>query len=415
MGKENEETQLLSKDTFWDENVDFFGIKPETPGNTNVETVVESVKNDTVKSKTTKEKETENPESEEEQKQSNEEVTFFGDSIKENKKKETEEEKGKENQETNATDTPEEKFENDTPEGNDEQPFESEESEQKFFKTLATGLKEGGIFSNVEIKDDDVIDGDKFADLIDSEAESRVNETFEAFFEELDEDGAAFLRFKKAGGKTSDFLRAYANSAELPTSDLTTSEGQKEILKYYYKHIDGTDDEDIDDKIEWAVENGKLEKYAEKYSKIIQDRDKQKRDTLLLQQEEQQRQLDEERKKFESELKITLENTDAINNITLTKEDKKELIPFMTKPSVKIGKNKYITGLQAGIQKIFSDKPKLLLLAKLVKSDFDLTGVEKKGASKLTKEVKTELQRQKQTPGPKSTDNTTRELADFFK
>lgn len=415
MGKENEDTQLLSKDTFWEENADFFGIKPETPAPTSVEAVVEKVKNDTPKPKATKNNGDDTPAT----KQTEEEVTFFGDTTGDTKKKETKVEKEKgEGEEAVASETTQttEDDGDDTPGSDDDTPpFDTEESEQKFFKTLATGLKEGGVLANIEIKDDETIDGDKFADLIDQEAEARVNETFESFFEELDEDGTAFLKFKKAGGKTSDFLKAYAASTELPTVDLTSSDGQKEILKYYYKHIDGTDDEDIADKIEWAVENGKLEKYAEKYSKIIQNKDKERKDALLLQQEEAQERIEDERKKFETELKDTLEKTDAINNVTLTKEDKKDLIPFMTKPSVKIGKNKYITGLQAGIQKIFNDKPKLLLLAKLVKSDFDLSTVEKKGASKLTKEVKSELQRQKVTPGPKSANNSSRELADYFK
>jgi len=388
MEKENE-SQLLSKDSFWEENGEFFGIKAETPDDTSVEAVVKAVKTD------------KEIEEEEETTEVDKDVTFFEETKKDSKKENVKaSEENKENEEEE--------------EEEEETPFSSEESEQKFFKTLAIGLKEAGILSNVEIEDDD-INGDKFADLIDKETEARINETFESFFEELDEDGAAFLKFKKAGGKTSDFLKAYSASIELPIVDLNSADGQKKILRYYYKHIDGTDEEDIDDKIEWAIENGKLEKYAEKYSKIIQNKDKENKDRLLLQQETIQNQMEEDRRNFEAELKNTLEETDSINNITLSKEDKKDLIPFMTKPLIKIGKNKYITGLQAGIQKIFNDKTKLLLLAKLVKSDFDFSTIEKKGASKLTKEVKNELQRQRGTPSTKTVNNSSRELADYFK
>ena len=42
----------------------------------------------------------------------------------------------------------------------------------------------------------------------------------------------------------------------------------------------------------------------------------------------------------------------------------------MTKGTVKIGKNQFITGMQAKLQEVSKDPEKLVILAKLLKSDF---------------------------------------------
>jgi len=65
----------------------------------------------------------------------------------------------------------------------------------------------------------------------------------------MDEDGIAFLKYKKAGGDTRTFLNAYAQSMELTTSDLSTKEGQEKIVPYYYKNIEGLEPEDVNDRI----------------------------------------------------------------------------------------------------------------------------------------------------------------------
>ncbi len=74
-----------------------------------------------------------------------------------------------------------------------------------------------------------------------------------------------FLKYKKAGGDTRTFLNAYSQSLELPTSDLSTEEGQEKMLRYYYKNIEKLDAEDVDDRIEWAKEGKKMEKLSLKY------------------------------------------------------------------------------------------------------------------------------------------------------
>lgn len=298
--------------------------------------------------------------------------------------------------------------------GND--PVDPEKEEDvKFFTTLAKVLQEKGVFQNVEIKDDDQIDGEKLVELNDMEIESRVEETFQSFFEEMDEDGMAFLKFKKAGGDTRVFLNAYAQSMELPTSDLTTEDGQEKMLRYYYKHIENLDDEDVDDRIEWAKDGKKLEKLATKYADTVSRIEQQKRDALLQQAQEAEERAKENRKVFKETLEETLATVKEVNDVPFTKEDK-GLIDYLTKPVVKIGKNKYITGMQADIQKIWqeADRKQLLLLAKFVKGGMKLDVVKQKGAKEKVTEIRKKVFEERDTRTVRSGGTKGKGLADYF-
>lgn len=289
------------------------------------------------------------------------------------------------------------------------------EEDVKFFTTLAKVLQEKGVFQNVEIKEDDQIDGEKLIELNDMEIESRVEETFQSFFEEMDEDGMAFLKFKKAGGDTRVFLNAYAQSMELPTSDLSTEDGQEKMLRYYYKHIENLDDEDVDDRIEWAKDGKKLEKLATKYADTVTRMEQQKRDALLQQAQEAEERAKENRKVFKETLEETLATVKEVNDVPFTKEDK-SLIDYLTKPAVKIGKNKYITGMQADIQKIWqeADRKQLLLLAKFVKSGMKLDVVKQKGAKEKVTEIRKKVFEERDTRTVRSGGTKGKGLADYF-
>jgi len=204
----------------------------------------------------------------------------------------------------------------------------------------------------------------------------------------------------------------------LPTSDLSTEEGQEKMLRYYYKNIEGLDPEDVDDRIEWAKEGKKMEKLSKKYSETVTKMDQQRRDQALLAAQEAESAAAENRKKFETSLVKTLQTADEIEGVPVTKEDKASLGVYLSKPIVKIGKNKYITGMQADIQKIWQDedRSKLLLLAKFVKAGLKLEGVEKKAVTKKVAEVKKAVFTQRNTAGVTGGggDEGKKSLADYW-
>jgi len=274
---------------------------------------------------------------------------------------------------------------------------EDGEEEPELFNTLAKVMKDKGVFQNVEIKDDEDIDEEKFIELQDQEIESRVEETIENFFEEMDEDAKAFINFKKNGGSTQDFLNVYANSLSLDDIDLTDEDDQERIVRYYLKIQEGEDSDVIEDKIAWLKENKKLSNHAEKYDQKLKDIDRKNKEALINSQKEAEKNKIEATKKFREILSKEVETKEKIKDITISKDDK-SLVDYITKPTAKLG-TKYIPPFNVALGEILQAKTpetreKLILLAKILKSDFDISkDIEKKAETKIAQKAKTGLSR----------------------
>ena len=92
-----------------------------------------------------------------------------------------------------------------------------------------------------------------------------------------------------------------------------------------------------------------------------------------------------------------------------------QLHAFITKPSVKVGKNRYVTPMQSKLQEVVKSPEKMLLLGNLLMTDFDFSNVVAATTTKATKKLKEDLQRSK-TVRPTGSGKTKieRNLADFF-
>lgn len=294
----------------------------------------------------------------------------------------------------------------------------NEDNENQIYSTLATELKDKGIFQNVEIKDGEEITAEKFFELHDAEVEARVNETFEGFFEELkeDEDAIAFIQFKKNGGSTAEFFQTYARSSDIPDIDITDPKNHETFLEYYYREVDGLDREEASDKIEWNKERGKIAGEAEKlHTKLTKQVEKDKADLLEAQKEQKEKQ-EKANKEYVTTVSETISKVEKVNDFTFTPQDKKELGAYITNPSVKTGKNQFITPFYRDLGEILKnkDKTKLLLLAKLLKTDFDTKDLDKVKTTKVAKEVKSKLADIKLNVKTSSSNKTQKTLADYI-
>lgn len=302
----------------------------------------------------------------------------------------------------------------------EQKPKEGEEDD-KFFTTLAGELKDKGIFQNVELKEGEEVTEEKFFELQDAEIEARVEETFQAFFEELDEDGRNFLKFKKAGGRTADFLESYNSGGfDIEEFDENDEAQRTRVLTHYLSTVEKLEPEDVKDRLEWLKEGGKDKVYAKKYFESINSQREELKKEVLKQQQELANQREATAKQFSETLKATLDKTEAIGAFPISATDQKELGSYITKPTVKVGKNKYIPAFQAEIAKIFKAdteeaQKKLLLLAKLVKTDFDVTDLEKTTKTKVVKEAKSKLKDARTGVKPASAGSYAKKsLGDYF-
>lgn len=273
------------------------------------------------------------------------------------------------------------------------------------YNDLYKKLKDKGIFT-VDTDEED-IDEETFLELQEKELEARLEESFEDFAADLDNEAKAFLKFKREGGSTKDFFKMYTSVIDVPTVQDGDEDSYKKFLTYKYKVLDGLDDEDVQDKIEWLEESGKLEKYAFKLSEEFEKDKEVQQAKLVEQQTKLQKQQEEQRKELVNDLKKVITESDKIKDWTISQKDKKELHSYMTKGVVKVG-NQVLTQLQSDLQEAFKDKEKLILLAKILHSDFDVSDVKASAKTEVIRETK------KTIKTGKSTRSRNKGLADFF-
>lgn len=308
---------------------------------------------------------------------------------------------------------------NPKPEGEEE-----EVSDGKFFMTQAKEMIERGKFHHAKLPEGkEELSEDEYFDLNDQEIEGRVQETFEAFFEELDEEGIDFLKFKRDGGKSADFISVYGSSPVPDFDDGYNPEDEghrQEVIESYLFIVDKMDAEEVKDRLEWLKENGKEKAYADKYYNKLVEIDTAQKTALLEGQKQAAKKREADTKKFNAALFELLDKTEQVGQIKITKEDKKKLGGFFTKPSVRVGKNKYVPEFNFKLGQILKAetpeaKQTLLLLGKLVENNFDFSDLLTKAETKVAKAVKSKLRDSKNGVKPSSSGNyTKRSLSDFF-
>lgn len=269
-----------------------------------------------------------------------------------------------------------------------------EEESKKFFTTVAKELQEREIFSIVKLEEDEELDEDGLYNKIEEEVDGRFNEAIENYKEEVTPLGVEFLNYTLKGGRNvAKFLETYAQT-ELPLTEdeLDTEPNQLKFLKYSLKKIEKIDDEEeLEDRIKYLKENGKIEKTSKNHFKILDTEAKAQRDKLIADAEKAEKAAEDARKARLAKLTKVIE-TESIKGVKLSAEDKKTLPSYITNPSVKKGAGKYTTQMWADIEEAMKDPETLVLLAKVLKSKFNMSVFGKQEVTKKTKEIKSSLQ-----------------------
>tara|TARA_R110002074_G_scaffold141153_3_gene287551 strand:- start:384 stop:1466 length:1083 start_codon:yes stop_codon:yes gene_type:complete len=262
-------------------------------------------------------------------------------------------------------------------------------------QTLMNKLKDEGVLT-FEFEEDQEI-----SDVIDNEIESRVEETMEGFFDELDEDAIAFLKYKKNGGDTKKFFESLKSATDNPAGDINNENYQENLIKYGLQQ-EGYDAEDIEDKLEWLKEGGKLKRHAEKYEEKFEKQRGDYQKKMVEEQKDRDNTAREQREQLSQDLKQRLNDTESIGHFSFNRDDKRNLHTYMTKVKVKAGKNNYLTQMQNDLQKAFQDPEKILVIAKLLRNDFDISDVIRNTETKITKKTKDKIERKPTIKSSKS-------------
>ena len=348
---------------------------------------------------------------------------FFGVTKPEEVEKKKPEKELEEESEEDKSKTLEKEKEKETEDkfnfGDDEEDLvdktKTSQNEGSFYVDMYKDLKETGIFKHVQLEEGEEIDEDKFIELQEQEYETEVSERLKAWAtEELDTDAQAFIKFKRDGGSTEEFFKSFSKVTELPVGNITDEDYQDEVIRYQLSQ-EGWDRDEIEDRLAYLTESGKKEKMAVKYdAKVKEQVDKEKQELLKQAEINRQKQRETENE-FKDTLKEALDETEEINGLKISAQDKIKVFNFLTKKEHKVSNTKSVTGFQKKLAETFQDTNKMILLAKLVESDFDMSGFAKEVVTKKTKEVKTNLEQRKNLrPSNSGSSLQGRSLSDLF-
>ena len=260
------------------------------------------------------------------------------------------------------------------------------------------------IFANM-LQDKEIIDiGEDFEpsekglmNAVESTIDSRVKEELDLFQNTLTGEGRALLKHLINGGDVRNFVNTYSQVG-FDKVDLKNANNQKYVLSEFMK-MRGDSESEIKENIELYEDNGILAKKAGlAKNKLVDYQDKQKQEFA-----DKQAQAAQEKEKVRadvvSNIQETIANSEEIKGVPLSRKAKKDLLSYMTVPSVKIndpsGGTQYVTQFQADEMKTSNDIDEFILKAYLRMTDYDLSSANKKSVTAFSSKLRNSLQNKK--------------------
>lgn len=323
--------------------------------------------------------------------------------------------KKKSNKKTNKTTKKEEKLEefdfNNTSSSKD-----TKKEETTIYDDVYKDLKEYGILKHVNIEENEKLTPERLEELYQQDYETEVTNRINDWANKsLDEDAQAFVKFKLNGGNTRDFLDVYLKESELPEGNIEDEDFQDEVIRYQLRQEDYDHDE-IEDMLENLTNSGRKKQRAEKYYKRIEANLNKEKEQILLRQEQERKLAIEKENKYTEDVKKILTESKDLGGLKVTDKEKVDLFNFLTKRSVKVNDSYSVTGFQKKLADTINDKGKLVLLAKLLHSDFNFDSLKKQVETATTRKVRSNLENRKglEISGVGSSTNKGINLSEIF-
>lgn len=326
--------------------------------------------------------------------------------IEETKKDTSEKEKPEEEEEVNLFgDFDEEENKEVSKEETRKEEVESSTSSSDSLKTLEF-LKISGA---LEVSEEDLeefksLDEEDQKQVVKDYFEEAVENRFTESIKELPESVKNIVKYAVNGGNITNLLNnMFKNRANGVSEDIDIEEESSQITVVKQKLIEEEYDEDyITSQIEYLKDSGKLKVTASKYF------EKYKADKLANESKEVKR-LEEERKlnkqrqiDFRKDLAQYVSSNEDIKGFKLSKKDVAEIPEYISAQSIKLQNGTVTSPFYKDFLEAMKDKDKLVVMATLLRNNFDFTSLQKSIGTKVTKTLKENLQNQKATQSIKS-------------
>lgn len=294
--------------------------------------------------------------------------------------------------ESKTTETPEEETQEE--EETEEEEVEEDEDEDDSdnpFKTFADGLIQAGM---LDVENPDEIEWSEQTFL--SAMEETVDNRMWGKLEEL-----AMETYGEAGVKLvedvfinkvpmGEYLQMFSNEQVVDNVDLSNEDNQERIFRLYLAKT-GMDEDEIEDQLNYARDNDRLESYATKYKGKLIEKMQEERTKLAQEAEarvQEMRRKEEEREQSYAKVLEDSIKEGEIEGYPINNKDAEELFSFvLDKPHV-LPNGQRISDFEYRLATMRQEDPKkFLAVARLVQKDLDLSPVKKKAVSEETNTI----------------------------
>lgn len=255
-------------------------------------------------------------------------------------------------------------------------------------------LKEKGLV-DYELEEGQELSEEDAEHLIEDSWEKALETEVEATIKDLPQDVKDLIKFAAKGGDVSELLSKmvqHATSGITKNSDMENEDVQALAVTMDLRN-QGYDQEYIDSQLEFLKDSGKLGAISKKaYDKIIAEQETETAGEVA-----RQATLVENRKKaareYKSNITTHINSLDEMGGLPISKQDKSVLPTYISEPTVELQDGRYVSEMQADLFKVMADKDKIVLLAKLLKTDFDFSAIERKKQTQAARGIKEAVER----------------------
>lgn len=254
-------------------------------------------------------------------------------------------------------------------------------------------FKEKGIMSiddnDMPQTEEDAIDS--IEEIIHNAVENRVQEVVAGTPDIVQN----LIKYVVNGGDPHVFLNTVMSekprvlSANLDLND----EANQELVIQTQLLADGYDQEYIDSQIEFFKDSGKLRSVALAHFKRWEKQEAQKQEQMAQRQREQALAEREDRRKRKVEFAELINLNPVIDGVKLSHQDKMSLPTYLTERNIQQENGAVVTPFIRDINRLLLDPKKAVLLAKLVKSNLDMSAIAKQLKSDITADMRNNVRR----------------------
>jgi hypothetical protein len=255
-------------------------------------------------------------------------------------------------------------------------------------------LKERGLV-DYELEEGAELSEEEAEHLLEDSWEKAVETEVEATIKDLPQDIKDLIKFASKGGNVGELLGKMiqtATSGINKNSNIDDENTQILAISMDLKN-QGYDQEYIDSQVEFLKDSGKLGIISKKaYDKIIAQQE-----TETAGQVQKQADIVESKKKqareYKSNITTHINSLNETGGLPLSKQDKTALPTYISEPTIELQDGRYVSEMQADLFKVMADKDKIVLLAKLLKTDFDFSAIERRKQTQAARGVKEAIER----------------------